>query len=150
MNQAEVNRSYRESEIRGASSVDCAIMFYDMLIADLRKGIQCLAQGNIEGRTNALGHALNVIGQLQGTLQMESGGEAAAHLYRFYSLARAKILEGQLKCRVQLLEEISDAVLKVRAMWVEVRETCTPVTTASEPWVPPSEELAATSSAWSA
>jgi flagellar secretion chaperone FliS len=148
MNQAEVNRSYRESEIRGASSVDCAIMFYDVLIADLRKAIQCLAEGDIEGRTNALGHSLLVLGQLQGTLQMESGGDAAKHLYRFYSLARAKILEAQIKCRAQLLEEIVESVLKVREMWVEVREGCTPAAT-PEPWAVPSEEMAA-NSAWSA
>lgn len=128
MKQAEVRRSYRESEIRGASSVECTIMLYDTLIADVRKAIRCLGEGDIAGRTNALVHGLLVLEQLQGTLQMESGGSAAAQLYRLYSWARAKILEGQIKCRAQLLEEIIEAMLEVRAMWVEVRETHQPVT----------------------
>ena len=123
-------------------------MLYDVLITDVRKAIQCLAEGNIEGRTNALVHALLVLEQLQGTLQMESGGEAAKHLYRLYSLARAKILEGQLKCRARLLEEIVEAMLAVRVMWVEVKERCQPIVL-SEAWQAPTDEFAS-SGAWSA
>jgi len=148
MTKAQVGRSYREAEIRGASSVECTIMLYDVLITDVRKAIQCLAEGNIEGRTNALVHALLVLEQLQGTLQMESGGEAAKHLYRLYSLARAKILEGQLKCRARLLEEIVEAMLAVRVMWVEVKERCQPIVL-SEAWQAPTDEFAS-SGAWSA
>ncbi len=151
MTQAEIKRSYREAEIRGASSVECTIMLYDMAIADLRKAIECLGQGDIEGRTNALVHSLQVLEQLQGTLQMESGGAAAKHLYGFYSLARAKILEGQMKCRGRLLEEILEAMQRVQAMWKEVRESCQPTPVragGAEPWMVVEESSA--SGAWSA
>ena len=148
MKQAEVSRSYREAEIRGASSVECTIMLYDTLVADVRKAIRCLGEGDIEGRTEALVHGLLVLEQLQGTLQMESGGAAAEQLYRLYSLARAKILEGQIKCRVRLLEEIVEAMLTVRAMWVEVREKCQPVAV-PEAWQVQAEGVAA-GGAWSA
>jgi len=107
--------------------VECTILLYDMVISDVRKAIQYLGEGNIEGRTNALVHGLLVLEQLQGGLQMESGGDAAKHLYRLYSLARAKILEGQIKCRAPLLAEIVDALVAVRVMWVEVREKSQPV-----------------------
>ena len=127
MKQAEVSRSYRESEIRGASSVECTIMLYDSLIADVRKALRCLSEGDIAGRTNALVHGLLVVEQLQGTLQMDTGGSAAAQLYRLYSLARAKILEGQIKCRARPLQEIVEAMVAVRAMWVDVRDKCHPI-----------------------
>jgi flagellar protein FliS len=145
MTQSEVSRTYREAEIRGASSVECTIMLYDLVVADLRKAIQCLGEGDIEGRTNALVHGLQVLEQLQGSLQMESGGDAAKHLYSFYSLARAKVLEGQLKCRAKLLDEIVGALLQVREMWQGVKQ---PVVI-SEAWAVPSEEVAA-NGAWSA
>ncbi len=148
MTQSEVSRKYREAEIRGASSVECTIMLYDLAVADLRKAIQCLGEGDIEGRTSALVHGLQVLEQLQGSLQMESGGEAAKHLYNFYSLARAKILEGQLKCHAKLLEEIVEALLQIREMWQGVKQTCLPATV-PEAWEVPSEEQAA-SVAWSA
>jgi flagellar protein FliS len=148
MTQSEVSRKYREAEIRGANSVECTIMLYDLVVADLRKAIQCLGEGDIEGRTNALVHGLQVLEQLQGSLQMESGGDAAKHLYSFYSLARAKVLEGQLKCRAKLLEEIVGALLQVREMWQGVKQTCQ-TAAVPQPWAVPSEEGAA-NGAWSA
>jgi hypothetical protein len=36
----------------------------------------------------------------QGTLQMESGGTAAVHLYRFYGMGRARIREGHILLKV--------------------------------------------------
>jgi flagellar protein FliS len=149
MTQTEVSRSYREAAIRGASSVECTIMLYDIVIADLRKAIRNLNTGDIEGRTGALVHCLNVLEALQGTLQMETGGEAAQHLYRFYSLARAKILEGQIKCNARLFEEIVRSMLQVRALWENVKQQCEPLA-ASEPWKVLAGDEPSASGAWSA
>ncbi len=149
MTQNEVSRSYREAAIRGANSVECTIMLYDIVIADVRQAISCLRGGDVEGRSHALLHCLSALEQLQGTLQMESGGEAAEHLYRFYSLARAKILEGQIKARARLFEEIVESMQQVRALWVEVKEKCQPAA-GVEPWAVAAQEAPATSGAWSA
>lgn len=148
MTQTEVNRSYQEAAVRGASSVECTIMLYDIVIADVRKAIQCLAKSDIEGRSHALAHCLNALGYLQGTLQMETGGDAAQHLYRFYSLARAKVLEGQINCRARLFEEIVESMQQVRALWLEVKENCRPAAV-PEIWAVPAEEVSS-SGAWSA
>lgn len=132
MTNAEVGRTYREAEVRGLSNVECVIVLYDMLVSDLRKGIVFLENGEIEERAKVLKHALLVLGQLQGSLQMESGGEAAERLYGLYSLARAKILEAQIKKRPQLLEEIIKTMTSVRAIWVQVRDSQQPVADAKE------------------
>lgn len=148
MTHTEVSLNYREALIRGASSVECTIMLYDVVISDVRKAIQCLANGDIEGRSNALAHCLDALGYLQGTLQMETGGDAAQHLYRFYSLARAKILEGQIKCNARLFDEIVESMQQVRTLWVEVKENCQPGGTTG-PWAV-SATAASTSGMWNA
>jgi len=149
MTQTNVSRSYREAAIRGASSVECTIMLYDIVIDDLHKAIKSIAGGDIEGRSGALLHCLNALEALQGTLQMESGGEAAQHLYRFYSLARAKILEGQIKCNARLFEEIVQSMLQVRALWEDVKQQCEPIA-GPVTWNVPAGDESASSGAWSA
>ncbi len=149
MTPTEVNRNYREAAIRGASSVECTIMLYDIVISDVRKAIVHLGSGEAEARSSALVHCLEALEQLQGTLQMETGGEAAEHLYRFYSLARAKILEGQLTCKVQLFEEIVRSMQEVRALWVQVKDQCQSVDV-PEPWAVPLEDGSTPNGAWSA
>jgi flagellin-specific chaperone FliS len=69
-------------------------------------------------------------------------------LYRLYSLARAKILEGQIKRRTRLLQEIVEAMVTVRAMWVEVRDRCHPIAV-PEAWQS-QEEKKSIKGAWSA
>jgi flagellar protein FliS len=124
MTQTEAGRYYLESEIRAASSVECVIIMYDMIVADLRKAMDCLRDGDIEGRSAAVKHSLAVLGDLQASLQMETGGEAAQHLNHFYSLARAKILEGQIKCRGQIFEEIVESLQQVRLLWGAIQKSC--------------------------
>jgi flagellar protein FliS len=124
-------------------------MLYDIVIADLRKAIKNLNAGDIEGRTSALVRCLNALEALQGTLQMETGGEAAQHLYRFYSLARAKILEGQIKCNARLFEEIVQSMLQVRALWEDVKQQCELPAT-PEPWKVLAGDEPSASGAWSA
>ncbi len=150
MTQIEIGRHYQEMEVRGASSLDCTIMMYDLSITDLRKALDCLAGGDIEGRTSALVHCLQVLEQLQLNLQMDTGGEAAQQLYQFYSLARAKVLEAQLNCNRKMLEEISEAFVKVREMWAEVRRNYQPEAHANEPWTQPVPDVEAGNRAWSA
>lgn len=150
MTAVEISKRYQEAEVHGASSLDCTIMMYDVAVADLHKAIDCLGSGDIEGRTNALVHCMQVLEQLQLNLQMSTGGEAAQQLYQFYSLARAKVLEAQLKCNRKLLEEIAEAFLKVRAMWVEVRRNYRPEIHANEPWTQSAPEELAGHSAWRA
>ncbi|MDR3764967.1 MAG: flagellar protein FliS [Acidobacteriota bacterium] len=151
MTQADIGKRYKEAEIRGASSLDCTIMMYDLAIADLHRALEYLADGDIEGRTNALVHCMQVIEQLQLNLQMDTGGEAAQQLYQFYSLARAKALEAQLKSSHKLLEEMASAFQKVREIWAEIRRTGQPEAPANEPWKRvPAEEPAGHSTAWSA
>jgi flagellar protein FliS len=148
MTQTDVGRYYREGAVRGASSVECVIMMYDMIVADLRKAIECFNSGDVEGRSAVVKHCLNVLGELQSNLQLESGGDAAQDLNKLYSLARAKVLEGHIKCRARLFGEIVDSMQQVRMLWMEVKDNCQPVAM-PETWAVAAEE-APVSGAWTA
>ena len=54
------------------------ICLYEQAIEDLRCAVIALEKGDIEARTRGINHALTVIAQLQGSLDMERGGEVHA------------------------------------------------------------------------
>src|ERR1700758_1788645 len=89
--------SYREVAVRGASPVRLVICLYEQAIEDLRLAVIALEKGDIETRTRGINHALTVLAQLQGSLDMERGGEVARNLSRFYNLVRSGLTEAQLK-----------------------------------------------------
>ncbi len=116
----DARTSYRETAVRGASPVRLVICLYEQAIDDLRQAVLALERGEIELRTRKINHAITVIGQLQGSLDMERGGEVARNLERFYSVVRAGVCEGHMKQSVKILErEIAQLVLVYEA-WLEV------------------------------
>src|SRR5271170_404997 len=101
----DARSSYRETAVRGASPVRLVICLYEQTISDLRRAAVALEKGDIEARTRNINHAVLVIGQLQGTLDMERGGAVARNLLKFYSLLRAGLVEAQGKQSKQILEQ---------------------------------------------
>jgi len=102
---------------QGASPVRLVILLYDQLIKDLRRASAKFH--DVESRTAELDHALKVLGQLQGTLDL-SQGEVADNLDRFYSLLRNNLLAVQSTNSLDLLRQQIDHLLLLREAWVEV------------------------------
>jgi flagellar protein FliS len=123
----DARSSYRESSVRGASPVRLVICLYEQAIEDLRRAVIALEKGDIETRTAQINHALTVIAQLQGSLDMERGGEVAKNLSRFYNLIRAGLTEAQFKQSTNLLQQQISQLVEVHEAWIEVeRATALP------------------------
>ena len=116
----DAKSSYREAAVRGASPVKLVIFLYEQAIEDLRRAVIALEKGAIEARTRAINHALDVIAQLQGTLDMKRGGEVARNLQQFYHVTRASLIEAQLKQSARILERKIEQLVLVREAWLEV------------------------------
>lgn len=121
MTNSHPSLAYREAAVRGADPVQLVIMLYDIVLADLQRAMAAFDDGDVERRTNELKHALAAVEQLQGTLEMERGGQAAQQLDRFYDFARAQILEAQLRQSPERLARLAGAFSSVRQAWEELR-----------------------------
>lgn len=116
--------SYRTSS-GAASGVGLVILLYEQLVRDLRRATTAMDAGDIQTRTSELDHALQVVCQLQGRLDMETGGEVARNLDRFYANIQATILQAQCKASKPGLLRLIDDVLSVREAWLEIDRTST-------------------------
>ena len=117
------------------------ICLYEQAIEDLRRSLLALEKGDIEARTRAINHALMVIGQLQGSLDMERGGDVARNLGRFYNQVRIGLVEAQQKQSARILEQQISQLATVYDAWLEVeRATAGPVPSPGNP-VPINPEI---------
>jgi flagellar secretion chaperone FliS len=112
--------AYRESALRGATSVGLVVMLYEQAVQDLQRALEAIKENNIELRTREIDHALRVLGQLQGTLDKERGCEIARNLERFYALAQASLLNAQVKVAPEILRKRIGDLLELREAWIEV------------------------------
>jgi flagellar protein FliS len=115
--------NYAALSAAGTSPVGLVVRLYETVIGDLGRAITAIRDDDIERRTSELQHALAVIGQLQGALEMEHGGEPARVLNRFYDLARSRIIEAQVRHSGKLLEEVMRDFLLLRGAWAEIEKS---------------------------
>lgn len=130
----DARSSYREAAVRGASPVRLVICLYEQAIEDLRRAVIALEKGDIEARTRGINHALKVIAHLQGSIDMEHGGEVAKNLERFYNSVRAGLTEAHVKQSTRVLEQQISQLAIVHEAWLEVeRAISMPVPRPIEP-----------------
>jgi len=120
MNWKTTELSYRRAAVENASPVGLVIILYDVLVRDLKRAIEAMRARDIEKRSTELKHALLVLQQLDGSLDMEKGGEAARNFSSFYAEMRRKIMEAQVKNGTETLERQIELLLDVREAWQQV------------------------------
>jgi flagellar protein FliS len=137
----DARNSYRETAVRGASPVRLVITLYEQAIEDLRRAVLAQEKGAIEARTREINHALKVLAQLQGSLDMKRGGEVARNLSKFYAVVRAGLTEAQVKQSVPLLEQQISQLVTVHEAWLEVERATSMPAASAEPFSPDSSAV---------
>jgi flagellar protein FliS len=126
MNTADSAFAYQQTTGLSASAVGQVVALYDRILRDLRQGILSVEAGHIERRVNALNHALTIIGELQGVLDFERGGQVARHLKSFYNVTRAMLTKASVECSVDTLQELISMFSRLRAAWAQVERAVAP------------------------
>lgn len=80
------------------------------------------AQGHLERKDvarkgEALGRALAIVGELNGSLDLTRGGEIAANLNSLYDYVGRRITEANLRNDAGVLEEVSGLLREIKAGW---------------------------------
>lgn len=112
--------SYREAAAAGANPVRLVILLYEQAMEDLRRAVSAQRDGDIEGRSREINHAIQVVGHLQATLDKEQGGKVAEILDRFYEQVRCGLVEAQCKQSAMLIEQQIAHLLEVHEAWCNV------------------------------
>jgi len=113
-------RDYLRLAASSATAVGLVILLYDISLDAVHRAIHALKEGDVGQRTEELNRALAALGLLQGSLDFERGGEVARSLEQFYSVARAKVLEAQLKSSEEILRNLAVELLSLRDAWEQV------------------------------
>jgi len=126
MNSRDSAFAYHQSAAFGASAVGQVVALYDTILRDCHRGMAAIEAGKIEDRVNATNHALIVIGELQGVLDFERGGDVARILDSFYNVTRAMIMQASITCSREKLQEVIGMFTRLRAAWSQVERTVKP------------------------
>lgn len=115
-----IQQSYREAAVRGASPVELVIRLYEQIVEDLRQASLAVDQNDIERRTQRIKHSLLVLGHLQSSLDFAAGGKVARDLDNFYNVLRGRLMQVQFRPAKAALRQVITDILAVREAWIQV------------------------------
>jgi len=113
-------RAYTQLSVEGTGPIGLVVLLYDNALKSLHQARRAIEANDIERRTQHLNHALRIVAHLQGTLDLEQGGEVARTLSQFYTYARARILEVSMTNSQEKLTDLASHFSTLRRAWQDV------------------------------
>lgn len=110
---------YQEIAVQTSSPTKLVVMLYEGLIRFLQQSVAAVQSNDLDRKRRNVDRAVAVIQHLQGTLDMDRGGEIAAELDRLYTYVNAKILEGSTQLKIAPFEEAIKLLTVLLSGWEE-------------------------------
>ena len=110
---------YLENQVLGAEPVELVQMLYAGAIDAVRQAQQHMEEGRITERAAAISRAMQIIIELQGSLDMEQGGEIALGLAQLYIYIQERLIEANGEQKRAALDEALALMLILEEGWKE-------------------------------
>lgn len=115
--------TYRLHSVQGATPLGRVVMLYDAALARMHSAILAINGGNIQQRGIHLNRVLDIIVELEGTLNFARGGEVAQTLKAFYIYARATVLQASIENSSERIRMLVKHWTTVSDAWHQIERT---------------------------
>jgi flagellar protein FliS len=112
--------SYRQADVQSRTPLELVVMLYDGALRFAGDARDAIAANDIAKRTRSVSRALDIVSELQSTLNMEQGGEIAASLDRLYAFVRDRLLAASFRQDVRPVDEAVRVLNTLRGGWARI------------------------------
>ena len=120
--------TYRRMEADTRSPIELVVMLYDGAIRFVGEARDAIARNDVHRRTESSRRALDVVSELQNTLNVKEGGEIARELDRLYTYMTSRILD-ITRGDAQAAEETHNLLITLRDGWSQAASATIPAPT---------------------
>jgi flagellar protein FliS len=96
------------------------IMLMDGALERLAQARGLMERKDYSGRADLINRSVQIIGELQASLNLSAGGEVAANLNALYDYMAMHLLKASLQNDVKLLDEVSTLLRDIRGAWAAI------------------------------
>jgi flagellar secretion chaperone FliS len=111
---------YKEISINTASPAKLVVMLYEGAIRFLRQTESDVRNKDFAKKSQSVDRAVAIIQHLQGTLDLEKGGQVAFDLDRLYTYITSRIFDGSAKLDLKAFEEAIQLLTTLLSGWEEI------------------------------
>lgn len=120
MNTHILQKQYAITQVGTADRLQLVVMLYEAAISFLQQAKEKMALKDAVGKGRYLGKALDVIAELNASLNFQEGGEIAANLFHLYNFMTAHLTRANLNWNVEAVDEVLAMLVQLKEAWEEV------------------------------
>jgi flagellar protein FliS len=118
-------KAYRSAAVMTASPAQLVLMLFDGALKSLDFAQEAFKRPShdwqrFEAINRHLMKAQSILAELQGGLDMETGGEFAETMHRLYNYHMRRLFEANIRKKVEPVIEVERLIREVRDAWAEV------------------------------
>jgi flagellar protein FliS len=112
--------AYQEVQVASRSPLELVVMLYDGALVALEQARAALTAGDLVAKRDAMSRSLAILGQLQGSLNLDAGGDVAARLDGLYTYLTARLTTANVTGDPAPVAEAIRLLSVVREGWTRI------------------------------
>lgn len=126
-------KNYLQTQVSTTTQGDLVIMLYDAALKFLHQAKERIAEKNYAQKGILISKALDILSELQGSLNVHKGGDLAERLQKLYFFCSSRLLTANLKMDVTKIDEVMGILSGLREAFVEANAMVTTKAVPAEP-----------------
>jgi flagellar protein FliS len=128
--------AYRQTEVQSRSPLELVVLLYDGALRFLTSAVAAFERNDIPARREATARLLAIVSELQATLDVERGGDIAAHLDELYRYLTRRIVDATTTRSPEPLHEVRRLLEPLRDAWQTIARQETAASASLEHGIP--------------
>lgn len=116
-------QAYFQTQVTTTSQGELLLLLYDGAIKFLTQAKERMAARDMAGKGVLISKALDVINELDGSLNAEKGGDLAGNLHKLYFYCSTRLLTANLKLDPNLIDEVIKILSGLRGAYAQIVNT---------------------------
>ena len=123
MHPAAVAEQYLRTQVRSSAPLELVVLLYDAALRSTATARDAMTRRDIPARRMALSKAMAIVGELQGSLDMERGGSIAAELDGLYTWVNSRLLDAIVQQDTRPIDDARRVLETLRGAWHSISTT---------------------------
>lgn len=120
MQTLSVHKQYISTQVSTADRLQLVVMLYDGAITFLKQAKEKMAAQDAAGKGLYFGKALDIIAELNASLNFPEGKDVAANLFHLYNFMTAHLTRANLNWDAAAVDDVIKMLGQLRDAWEEV------------------------------
>jgi flagellar secretion chaperone FliS len=122
MKQQLAQQQYVTTQVGTADRLQLVVMLYDGAISFLGQAKERMAAQDASGKGLFIGRALDIIAELNASLNFQANREISTNLFHLYNFMTGHLTKANLNWDPQAINEVMALLEQLRDAWVDVAQ----------------------------